>query len=287
MSSDASAALGRREQYARAVRAYQRPTAYQRARAVARNAAVFALSIGKAIDQSHGWIRFPYYHHVFDDERDGFARQLRYLRNFGEFVGIDQAVDWWQNDERIDGRYFCVTFDDGIRNQFTNAVPILVEQDIPACFFIPSGFVGQNTVDTPALARCLSRAPVGPVEFVTWDDCRTLRVAGMTIGSHTGGHRRLADLCEEESRSELRTSKATLEGQTGGPVRHFAAPWGMPGVDYIEHRDVRIAIEEGFRSFATTRRGPNTAPTSRLAIRRDLLLARWERHHLRYFFSRS
>ena len=59
-----------------------------RLRAIARDAAVTALSIGRNIMGSSGWIRFPYYHHVFDDERHGFTRQLNYLRRFGEFISL-------------------------------------------------------------------------------------------------------------------------------------------------------------------------------------------------------
>lgn len=279
--------LERRARFARTVSEYRSTTLAQDVRAMARDVAIFALSLGQSIGRSRGWIRFPYYHHVFDDERRGFERQLRYLRNFGDFVGIDQAVDWWERGESIDGRFFCVTFDDGMRNQFTNALPILVAQDVPACFFIPSGFVGHNTADAPELKQRLSRAALGPVEFVTWDDCRAMIAEGMAIGSHTDGHRRLSDLTAEQSRAELRASRCTLERELAAPVAHFAAPWGVPDVDYLEARDVALAMEEGYRSFLTTRRGPNVGPSSRLGVRRDLLSAKSGLHHLRHFLART
>ena len=56
-----------------------------RLRTIFRDAAILALSVGRNISSSSNWIRFPYYHHVFDDERYGFTRQLNYLRDFGEF----------------------------------------------------------------------------------------------------------------------------------------------------------------------------------------------------------
>ncbi|MDP1908156.1 MAG: hypothetical protein Q8K85_07645, partial [Hyphomicrobium sp.] len=62
-----------------------------RARSAVRDLALRGLSLGRRIDGG-GWIRFPYYHHVFDDERRGFARQLDYLRRFGDFVSIDEAA---------------------------------------------------------------------------------------------------------------------------------------------------------------------------------------------------
>ncbi|MBT7356342.1 MAG: hypothetical protein HN809_08080, partial [Rhodospirillaceae bacterium] len=81
----------------------------QRLRERLRNSAVLALSIGRSISRTGGWVRFPYYHHVFDDERAGFARQLDYLSRFGEFISISDAVALLESGETIDGRYFCIT----------------------------------------------------------------------------------------------------------------------------------------------------------------------------------
>jgi len=53
-------------------------SALARVRELARDAAIRLLSVGRSLDKDN-WIRFPYYHHVFDDERDGFARQLKYM----------------------------------------------------------------------------------------------------------------------------------------------------------------------------------------------------------------
>src|SRR5438105_6196996 len=72
------------------------------------------------------WIYFPLYHFILDDERRGFDRHLRYMRRRGEFISIDDAVAAMSNPAGIGGRYFCVTFDDGVKNCLTNAVPILV-----------------------------------------------------------------------------------------------------------------------------------------------------------------
>ncbi|MCH7865187.1 MAG: hypothetical protein IIC56_08255 [Proteobacteria bacterium] len=51
-------------------------TLLERVRGFARNATVMALSAGRSPAKSGGWIRFPFYHHVFDDERRGFARHI-------------------------------------------------------------------------------------------------------------------------------------------------------------------------------------------------------------------
>ena len=50
-----------------------------------RNAAVFAMSLFSKIDSKKDWVRFLNYHHIFADERKDFARQIRYLKNFGDY----------------------------------------------------------------------------------------------------------------------------------------------------------------------------------------------------------
>jgi len=88
------------------------------------------------------WVFFPLYHFIVDDERRGFDAHLRYMRRHGDFISMDNAVDALKNPGGIGGRYFCVTFDDGVKNCVTNALPILVERRAPAAFFIATEYVG-------------------------------------------------------------------------------------------------------------------------------------------------
>ena len=67
-------------------------TIKQKFRIIARQIAVAGLSLGKNIANSSNWIRFPFYHHVFSDEVNGFKQQLSYLRKFGEFISLNDAV---------------------------------------------------------------------------------------------------------------------------------------------------------------------------------------------------
>jgi len=254
-----------------------------------RNIVIYPLSLKTHKISTSEWIRFPYYHYVFDDERHGFERQLRFMRNMGEFISLDNAVELLREQRKIGGRYFCITFDDGFKNVATNAWPILSELGCPAAVFVATDYIGSDIQRDQAL---LTRfyATTGypmPIEFLSWDDCRQLLKIGATIGSHTCSHLRMSALSPEAVQEQLRKSKEAIETELGIVCRHFSAPWGRPSQDFRQESDPILAREMGYSSFLTSERGLNFQGQSPYHIRRDQLRAGWSNYQLRYFFSRN
>ncbi|MBL6948695.1 MAG: polysaccharide deacetylase family protein [Rhodospirillales bacterium] len=255
-----------------------------RTRELARDAAIRTLAAGRSPEKETG-IRFPYYHHVFDDERDGFARQLNYMASLGDFISMDDAVAMLTGGEPIDGRYFCITFDDGFKNWATNAVPVLLDAGAMAAFFVVTGFIGTSVEDDrDALLGFYEQGDV-LMEFLDWDDCRLMAEAGMTIGSHTINHVHLLALDDGAAEAELKGSKERIEAELGRPCDHFCCPFGREGIDYAVPRHPEMAERAGYKSFLTGRRGAMGRGGSPYRIRRDHLLAGWGDYQLKYFFS--
>lgn len=255
-------------------------------RGLLRDSAVFALSMGRSIAKTSGWIRFPYYHHVFDDERRGFSRQLDYLKQFGDMIPLSAAVAMLESGAPIDGRYFCITFDDGFKNCLTNAAPILVDKGVSAAFFLPTTYIDTDVVsDREHLLGFFGHRQL-LIEFLSWQDCREMLDANMEIGSHTVNHARLADLGIDEARVEMVQSKALIEEKTGASCLHFCPPFGIPGKDFLPERERELAIEAGYRSISTGARGAMYQGGSPYMLSRDHVLANWSNAQLRYFLSR-
>jgi peptidoglycan/xylan/chitin deacetylase (PgdA/CDA1 family) len=265
---------------------YEGPkTPASKARDKLRATAIALIARSRPVTPKGSWIRFPYYHHVFDDERKGFARQLGYFRNTGEIISLDRAVELLAEPRKLNGRYYSITFDDGFRNNLTNAVPLLVDQQSVAAFFLPSSRIQDERRWDPSL-------PVAPYashrepEYLTWDECRIMIGEGMTIGAHGVTHRPLSGLGDEDVYKELRDSRDSIEANTSSPCRHFACPWGRPHIDFSIDREPIIAKEVGYSSFLTTQRGSFRRIPHAYMIERDQLMANWPVSQLRYFFSR-
>jgi peptidoglycan/xylan/chitin deacetylase (PgdA/CDA1 family)/glycosyltransferase involved in cell wall biosynthesis len=75
-----------------------------------------------------------------------FRRQMKWLRRKFTPVTLDQAIAGLEGRAPLPIRPALVTFDDAYRNNLTVAAPILSELGIPAVLFVPTQFVGAETM---------------------------------------------------------------------------------------------------------------------------------------------
>lgn len=256
-------------------------------RHLARNSALRVLSKRRKIDRSGDWIQFPYYHHVFDDEIKGFDRQLKYLRNFGDFISMDQAVEFIQGDASLNGRYFCVSFDDGFRNTRSNMLEIMEKMGVPVIIYLPTDYIGMDSENSEDRAQIEQFYPEDPkiVSFLSWSDCREMLHHKVSFGSHTLSHANLSKLDPSEISTELEKSKAKIEEELGVVCSHFACPWGRTGIDFDPEITTDLSKRLGYQSFATTDRGRMKKGDDLFQVKRQHLLANWDTYQLKYFFG--
>jgi peptidoglycan/xylan/chitin deacetylase (PgdA/CDA1 family) len=114
----------------------------------------------------------------------------------------------------------AVSFDDGLRNNLSAALPILHPLGVPATVYVATDLIG---VHNPWIA------PEGGGEMLTEDEICVLAGAGWEIGAHTRTHADLSRLDYEACRAEISGSRQALEQITGAPVQTFAYPFGRYG----------------------------------------------------------
>lgn len=174
-----------------------------------------------------GWLgvnstaRILSYHSIGDHPADpyavtagDFANQMAYLAERFTVLSMDQLADRLGEEKALPPRAVAVTLDDGYRDSYTQAYPILARLGIPATIFLPVGLI-----DNPV--------SVARTDYLTWDQVCEMNSGGLVaFGSHTMSHMSLTRLPPGELVYELTRSKAKLEDQIGRTVPGFAYPYG-------------------------------------------------------------
>ncbi len=154
-----------------------------------------------------------------------FRAQMRYLKCSGyETISLNEYVDYLMGRSKSPGKRVVITFDDGFRNNYTEAFPIFKKYGFIATIFVSTDHVGQ----TSSWERDGS---IPELPMLTWDEIREMSDYGIRIESHACGHCYLSRLSEDEARHELIKSKNTIESKTGRRVEFFCHPYGNWSAD--------------------------------------------------------
>jgi peptidoglycan/xylan/chitin deacetylase (PgdA/CDA1 family) len=88
----------------------------------------------------------------------------------GVALSMDQVLAAMQGEAPLPPRAFAITFDDGFANNLTVAAPILAELEIPAAFYVTTGFVEHNGMSwIDRIEACLEEVPDGTLHL-PWRD---------------------------------------------------------------------------------------------------------------------
>ena len=65
-----------------------------------------------------------------------FRRQMRWLKKRFSFINLQDYIALYQKDPGLTRDKLALTFDDGYKNTYALVAPVLVEESIPATFFV-------------------------------------------------------------------------------------------------------------------------------------------------------
>jgi peptidoglycan/xylan/chitin deacetylase (PgdA/CDA1 family) len=102
-----------------------------------------------------------------------------------------------------------ITFDDGYRDNYENAFPLLVSRDMMATFFVVTDFIDEKRQ-----------------EYLTWEMIREMYAAGMSIESHGRNHVSLRGKDDDYLIWQALGSLETLEYELGVRPRFVSYPAG-------------------------------------------------------------
>jgi peptidoglycan/xylan/chitin deacetylase (PgdA/CDA1 family) len=189
-----------------------------------------------------------------------FEKQMEKLKAKGyNTISSQQIVDYQYKSVPLPKNPILLTFDDGYKDNFINAFPVLKKLGLKGEFAIITNVIGEG-------------------EYMSWDDAKIMKEAGMYFSSHTFFHCYLAgvdsaatkingyktylktpiaaiekedDNCpninfggaldSSQVRGELKKSKKTLKEKLGVDAVSVVYPFGNYNDDVM-----RIAKEEGY-----------------------------------------
>jgi len=141
---------------------------------------------------------------------DLFARQMQYLADNGyTTLTMQEVYDIIAGRKMLPAKPIALTFDDGYRDFYTAAWPVLQQHNFKATNYVITDFIGWDA-------------------YMTWPMLQELGAGGQVeIGAHTRSHVDLRTLSAARLADELLGSKTLLETGLGRPVGAFCYPAGF------------------------------------------------------------
>lgn len=139
-----------------------------------------------------------------------FEAHLAYLRQAGyKTTSLEQLAYAIKGVIQLPAKPIIITFDDGYRDNYENAFPILKKNGFAATFFIFTQPIDENNVG-----------------YLSWDMVKEMHRAGMEFGSHSYRHLDMRQRDVDFLVYEIVGSSEAIAKRTDEPVRFFSYPAG-------------------------------------------------------------
>ena len=152
---------------------------------------------------------------------DMFKKHLQYLKDKNYTVITFKDLDkiGWRNRFEKDRKYIILTFDDGYKDNYDLAFPILKEFNFKATIFL-MGSLTYNEWDVKAGGE--RKFSLMSVEMI-----KEMQDYGIEFGAHTFNHPKINTLSNEEIEHQIVDVKKPLEEKIGKEIITFAYPYGI------------------------------------------------------------
>ena len=176
-----------------------------------------------------------------------FERQMRFLKSHHyNVLPLNSVATLIKEKKKIPSKTIAITFDDGYKDNYIYAFPILKKYNLPATIFIITDEVGRG-------------------DRLSWDEIKTMQDSGIiTFGSHTLGSEPLINIKSEvELRNQIFDSKKILEEKLGRRIDAFSYPEGK-----FNDKIRQLVVDAGYRLAVAGNLGKKSANDDIFALKR-------------------
>lgn len=188
-----------------------------------------------------------------------FERYCRFFARYFHVVSLRELLGRLDRGKPLN-RELAITFDDGYRDNYEYAAPLLQKWGLPATFFVTTRFIGSDFVPMWDRSNAI-RQP-----WMTWDQVKWLLHQGFDIGSHTQTHSDLGMLSGEVAWQEIHGSRLELQDRLSTSIDHFAYPFGAE--NHMKESNRQLVRAAGFRCCCSCFGGVNLAGSDAFSLRR-------------------
>ncbi len=159
-----------------------------------------------------------------------FDQQMAYLVSQGyTAISAEQLVNDLKNRSGLPAKPIVITMDDGYKDNFTYAFPVIQKYGLIANIMVATGLM-----ENP--------------DWLSWNDLKIMVDSGRFYAyNHTWSHVSLASASSDKIQSEIITAKKQLEDHLGRSGNVFTYPYGSQNTGVIE-----ILTQNGFTAAFST-----------------------------------
>lgn len=163
-----------------------------------------------------------------------FEQQLAYLQQQGyQSISLYDLLGALTQGLPLPEKPVIITFDDGYRDNYENALPLLSQYGFTATFFVLTEVTN-----------------LGEPDYMSWDQMRAMQAAGMDIECHARVHEELTANNDERLAWQVLGCSEAIESQLGRRPRFVAYPSGV-----FDERVIQYFASDNFWGGLTTQQG--------------------------------
>lgn len=186
-----------------------------------------------------------------------FRRQMKHLSELGyQAIPLRELAASLNSKTAFPAKTVVLTFDDGFKNFYLEAFPILSEYNFSGTVFLVTDFCGKYN-DWPGNPTSFPRS-----ELLSWEEIKELDSYGIEFGSHTRTHQDLTRLTVEKVESEMVESKTAIANILGRETITFAYPFGR------SNAAARQIAKRNFKASCSTNLGKVSSESDSSSLNR-------------------
>ena len=165
-------------------------------------------------------------YHRFGDSRypSTNIKKEQFLKHINELlnpkynvINIERALLAINNIKPVKDRSVVITIDDAYSSVYKYAWPIFKKYNLPFTLFVSTDVIDNKTPG-----------------YMSWEEIRTLRDHGVTIGSQTKSHPHMFKLSKKKIKEELSFSNKRFIDEIGSVPKIFAYPYGEYNLQVLD-----------------------------------------------------